>query len=193
MATQLSITNSALIKLGAELITQAQLDAGSNKRAVLAAQQYTIIKEKLLFDHPWNFAIVRVQLTANGVTPAFEFDNEYDLPDDYLRAFYFEDKHLVWKREGEVIVSNGDSGAAEATINMKYIANIDEDLFTVSFSEVLATKLALDLCYAITQSNGREQELKDSYAVQLRDARSFDAQEGTPDQLTNEVFIESRI
>lgn len=59
-ATNEDIANSALSKLGGELITSL---SDTSRRAVLANRQFAKIRAKLLRSHPWNFAIKRQFLT----------------------------------------------------------------------------------------------------------------------------------
>lgn len=66
MATDLSICNSALIKLGANIITS--LDQNS-KEAILCKAQYPIVLARALQAHPWNFAIKRVTLQKMVTNP----------------------------------------------------------------------------------------------------------------------------
>lgn len=59
MATDLEIINSALIKLGAGLITSDQKTNGSTKEARLGVERLPHVRKSILRSHPWNFAIKR--------------------------------------------------------------------------------------------------------------------------------------
>jgi hypothetical protein len=184
MATILDICNSALVKLGAEAITAL---TDNNKRAKLCALQYPKIKRKLLNENPWNFAIKREELVANGDTPIYGFANTFDLPDDYIRGLDFETEGLEWQREGSTIVANSD------TLKIRYIADVDEDLFSPTFEEALALNLAYELTYSMVQSaDFRDRLLGDSERL-LAKARSYDAQEGTATPLMSDLFLEVRL
>lgn len=184
MATELSICNSALIKLGAEPIT-ALTDL--NKRAKLCASQYPILKEKLLNEHPWNFAIAREVLVANSTTPAFGYSNSFDLPTDYIRALDADNGDTDYQREGEQLLANSDS------IELRFILSVDEDEFTNSFAEALAFELAHDLSYSLVQSQDMRERLEAAAERSLAKARSFDAQEGTPREFTDQSFLNVRL
>lgn len=190
MATQLSICNSALMRLGAEPIT-ALID--NNKRAKLCNAHYTDIKQKLLYEHPWKFAIKRVSLTAEVTVPVFGFDNEFALPADYLRAIFEVNGDHVdqtpheWQREGNLILANDD------TIFLRYIADVAESLFSPSFAEALAFQIAYELSYSLVQSTTYREQLLGETRLALQAARSHSAQEGTPQRITDDEFINIRM
>jgi len=69
--TEVTISNSALIKLGAETITTFEDD---NKRARLCKNQYPLMRDKLLRSHPWNFNTKRVELGLLAAAPEFGYD-----------------------------------------------------------------------------------------------------------------------
>jgi len=183
MSTQLDICNSALIKLGAELITTID---DNNKRAKLCKSQYQKIKRKMLNETPWNFAIKREELEENGDTPLFGFGYSFDLPSDFIRGLDFETIKREWQREGKTILAD------DSTVKIRYIADVAEDLFSPTFEEVLALNLAYELSYAMVQSTAfREALLVDSERL-LAKARSYDAQEGTPTPFMEDTYLNVR-
>ena len=184
MATDLSVCNSALIKLGAEPIT-ALTDL--NKRAKLCAQQYPILKQKLLNEHPWNFAIAREVLNANTNVPAFGYSSSFDLPTDYLRALEADDGDTDYQREGDQLLANSSS------IELRFILEVDASEFTNSFAEALAFELAHDLSYSLIQSQDTRERLEAAAERSVAKARSFDAQEGTPREFTDGSFLNVRL
>jgi len=184
-ASDVEIANSALAKVGAEPITSL---ADNSRRARLINGQYEKIRDKLLRSHPWNFAMKRVTLTPNGNTPTFEYEQEFDLPADYLRGVREEDKTIDWKIEGGKLLAN------EQTFNLLYISKVtDPTMFDASFDELLSLKLAYEISYPLVQSNTLKRELGEEYKRELRDTRSFDAQEGKPERLEAELFLNSRL
>lgn len=140
----------------------------------------------MLYNDPWNFAIQREALTATGVVPVYGFDNTFDLPTDYLRIIELEISSKDWQMEGSAILANDD------TIRVRYIAEVDEDIFSPSFEEALALDIAYDLSYALVQDKAYRSQLQQEKEFALAQARSFNAQEGTPPQLTDDSFLVSR-
>jgi hypothetical protein len=184
--TEVSIANSALIKIGADRITALSDD---NKRAILCNEQFAKLRDEVLQAHLWNFAMARIEIAADATAPAFEYEKRFLLPSDVLRVFFvypMEDE-IEWKREGQYILSN------EASMQIVYIKKIeDTSLFSPIFAECLALRLAQELAYPIVQSTQISGLMEQKYQDFLRKARSYDAQEGTPYSLTNDIFLRAR-
>ena len=179
-----SICNSALIKLGAERISSINEDV---KAAILCKEQYYKSRDNLLRNHNWNFATIRVSLGRDSEAPAFGFSYRYQIPTDCVKvvSVYPDSNHQI---EGRYILSN------ESSLSAKYISNgIDVAYYDMNFVEALALRLAIDLCWSITQSNEREQNLKDTLKTVLPDSRSTDAQEGEPPSYVHDTWLDSRL
>jgi hypothetical protein len=180
------ICNSALIKIGAELITDL---TNNTKRAILCNEQYKKIRKKLLSSHPWNFSTKRAKLTQLSSTPDYEFDYEYAIPSDCLRIFRVKDDGSFMYR-----IEAGKLLTSQTEVYIEY-AKDEEDvsLFTEYFTEYLAYSLAYDLCYAIVQSNAYRQSLKEDVLEAKREAKNSDGQEGTPRPFDISTWTDARI
>lgn len=163
------ICNSALIKVGAGRIISLDDDS---KEAMVCKEQYEKCVADLLRSHPWNFSIKRTSLAALVEAPAFGFAYKFQIPSDCLRVLEVGTNQAPWEKEGSTIVT--DSG----TCDVKYIARVEESLFDANFVEVAALKLASDICYSLVQSVQLREQLRAEYNLKLREARSYDAQEG---------------
>lgn len=183
MVSKVDICNSALRKLGVERINSLTED---NSRAKACNDRYEIIKKEVLRSHPWKCAIKRIALAKTVTSPLFDWENQYQLPSDCLRVVRVNDELTEWVQEGNFILTN------ETTCQIKYISNIDESLLDSSLCEVIAFRLALDLCYSITQSAPREQTLQAQYSVFLADARSFSAQSANQQEYYATSYIDVR-
>jgi hypothetical protein len=182
--SELGIVNSALIKLGVETISALP---GTSRQGIMAEEQFDKIRDELLFDHPWNFAIKRASLVATVTVPAFEFAYEYTLPTDILRMIATEYGDDFYQIENNKLYSN------YSTVKIRYISKItDPTSFTPSFAELLSSKLAADLCWPLTQSGTLKAALMEEYKTKLKDSRSFDGQENPSYPLTDDIFINSR-
>ena len=183
--TDVSICNSALAKLGAERIISL---SDTSARAVLMKEQFEKIRDELLYSHPWNFATARAEIAPLVADPLYDFDYQFQLPSDCLRVIGTDIPNAgAWKVEGRILVCNQNA------VNIKYIKQVtDASQFTPGFAEVLAAKLAADVCYAITQSATLQDRMDMKYRDQLRQARSFDAQESTGDRVYADTWFNSR-
>lgn len=196
-SSEVEICNSALNKLGADTIISFQ-DATKNAR--LCRSQYPLIRDEVLRSHPWNFAISRVELSQNASrTPEFEYNYEYIIPPDVLRILYtnlnlppagtYERK---WKVEtnvdgAKVLVTD------EETVKITYIKKVtDVGLFDANFVDVLSWRLAADLAYPIVQSSSLVAQMFSIYEQRLSQARSFDAMEGSLDQVDADAWVVTR-
>ena len=174
MASRVSIANIAMTILGADRITSFE-DNAENPRRLTAI--YDECVEDVLRSHPWNFAIVRAQLARLSSTPAFGFDYEFQLPGDCLRVIEVNDGTMIikdsdFKIEGRKLLSDKDS------LYVKYIGNVtDPNQYTSQFIYVLASRLAAELAYAITNNKATAEFVANLYAARLQTAKENDAQE----------------
>lgn len=184
--TEVTICNSALIKLGAERINSL---SETNKRAKLCNEQYSKLRDEVLRSHPWNFAIKRVALSLTGNTPLFDYKYEFTIPTDVLRILSVHNKAIKWRVEaGRKLLSD------YSEVKIEYIAQITAAAeFDSYFSEALALRLASDLAYPLVQSMNLQNSLLQRYEYHMKHARSLDAQEGTPIDLTDDSWVEIRL
>jgi len=181
----IAICNSGLIKIGARRISS--FDEGS-KEAKLCKEQYDKLRDAALEAHPWKFAIKRAELSKLVTTPAFEWDNEFQLPVDCLRVIYMEDRREKFTIEGDKLLTN----AAEAKV--KYISKVtNPDLFGKMFKEYLAHLIASEFSYPLVQSVSLGERIFAKTNIFTRDTRSSDSQQGTPDNFTDDVWLDSRL
>lgn len=185
MSSDIEICNSALVRLGAHTIESFSDDTVESN---VCDQIYERVRNAILVAHPWNFAVKRVTLSKLSSDPAWGYDNEFNLPSDCLRVLGTRYDSTIYKIEGRKIVSNVE------TIDLLYI--FKETLtgnYSPNFREVLEKKLALELGYHLVQNSQQQQLLRDEYLLALADARSFDSQEGFPDSVVTDTFLDSRI
>lgn len=118
-----------------------------------------------------------------------EEEHCFTLPSDYLRGLREKEKTFIsWKVEGSRVVADQDE------FNLMYIADIsDTTLFTPDFDELLSLALAKEISYSLVQSNSLLDRLEREYQIALRDVRSFDAQEGTPEELEGNTWLTERL
>lgn len=177
MTSVVGICNRALQKLGASAISA--LDENS-KNARECSSAYESLRDAELRSHPWGFAIKRVQLPASSTAPAFGRARMFTLPADNLRllAQYPElnDNHNDWQvesdNEGSPAILTNDA----APLNVRYVARMeDPTVFDAMFVEALASRIAYELCEAITQSNTKKQAAAQDYTRAISEARRINA------------------
>ena len=194
MATNsVDICNTALILNGAQTINSLSDDS---KGAKLCNKEYDKVRQAVLTEHPWNFAMSRKELAQTVNVPVFKFNLEYLISSDVLRVLStslepyntpsttgrnstYVSSSDEWKVEtntdgNKVIVTNA------TTMKILYIKDITNvGQFNPSFEEALAYRLAARISYALVQSSQKAQELFKLAEFYIARARSFDAQEGS--------------
>jgi hypothetical protein len=188
-SSEVDICNDALITCGSERITSFN---GTGKTQRLCNEQYARARDQLLVAHPWNFAIKRVFLSERSDLPTGWENNEdwttsYNLPSDCLRVWKVNNNEEAWAVEGGYLLMN--NGPA----SIQYISQItDTSKFSKSFERVLALDIALKIGYALTQSAAFMQSIQTLRDQAIREARSFDAQEMSAQEVDANDFLNSR-
>lgn len=193
--TKLSICNMALSRVGHDRLSQAQLTADTIRAAQLVNSHYDNCRDATLRAHPWNFAVKRAALVDTGTAPEFEFAYSFSLPDDFLKIIRTDSEseginaEYRLENQDDVRVLVTDEGSCE----IEYIAQItDTTLFDPQFVDVLAQRLAAEICIGLTDNANMTEGLWNAHATKLREARGVDAQEGTPRGLDADGWVNSR-
>lgn len=178
------ICNSALILVGAERISSL---TDANRAARICNEVFETLRDHLLAEHPWNFAIKRAALAQIETNPVFGYSYAFALPQDVLRVVDTNLGDSDWAREGNTIVAN------YADVKIKYIAKVtDISKWSEGFKESLAHKIAVYLAYSLVQSTSLSNALKQDYLVILRNAKGQDAQEHGLMMVEADEWINSR-
>lgn len=172
MATKIEICNRALQKLGARTINALTEDS-KNARSVNLAFESCKLAE--LADHDWNCAIKRAQLAEDTDAPLFGKEAAFTLPSDFVRLLDPDEldntNQLDWQIENGKIYTD-DS----APLEIRYIKNITNTSdFDPLLAEVLACRIALEICEDITQSNQKLQNISSLYQEALKKAKKSNA------------------
>lgn len=185
MATDVSICSNALVMLGAAPI--ASFTEGTTS-AKVASNLYADQKRSFLRAHPWNAAITRVQLAPLGDAPAFGWRSAFLLPNDCVRVLYvgFGDIDIEHKVEGRKVLADTTG------IDLSYITNLAVDLWDAHMVEAMTLKMAGAMCYAITKSASLTDAWMAAAERKIREAKTVDGQEGTPDGIDDSPLMSSR-
>lgn len=184
--TDVSICNSALIKLGCNVISSLSDDT---KEAVLCNARLAHIRNKVLEDHNWGFATKFVELASvdAGDLDLNGWGYAFLLPADLLRMQRGED----WDDSFET--SDGYLLADSDPFKIKYTAKItNPGSFTYSFAEALSWRLAADLAYALTRSREVGETMMKGYEMDLKAARYNDAHKKSPEGPYANTWLDAR-
>lgn len=185
MATDVSICSNALLMLGASPI--ASFTEGT-KAAQVASNLYPDQKRDFLRAHPWNAAITRVQLAPLTTGPTFGWKAAFKLPTDCVRVLSVESSgyDIEHKIEGRNILAD------VTTVDVRYITNLAEDRWDASMVSAMTLKMAGAMSYAITKSASLADAWMAAADRKMREAKTLDGQEGTPDAIEDDPFMRAR-
>jgi hypothetical protein len=200
MTSAVDIANYALNSLGASNITSL---SENSKPARIVNQRYESVRDSVFRGHPWNCLIRRAELARETNTPLFGYAYQYALPSDpyCLRVLQFSNGSMTYPYDN--IRSNNNTPAFiiegrklltdDGTAKIKYVARVtDPQQYDAGLIEVLASRLAYEIAYAITGSTTVRQIAAADYERKLKDATFQDATEGAPERIEASDFIEAR-
>jgi hypothetical protein len=184
--SEVAICNLALAELGrgAEITS---LDENSQP-ARACRRRYPHARDAILRSYDWNFAARRASLPASAARPAFGYDNAFDLPPDCLLVRAIHDACTPWEVEGTRLLAS-----TPPPLRITYTARVtNPGVFDSLFVDVLATRLAADLCVQLTENTPRAQALLQLVQLKLDEARHADAREGNSDRRQRSSWLDAR-
>lgn len=195
MATsETEVVNRALDHLKAAPIVDLGEDT---EQARLMGRAFPITRDAVLRHYPWNCARRRVKLAADAAVPAFDFGQQFPLPEGpdplrclrVLRVGEWPD-HTRWRVEGRMLLC--DEGPP---LQVEYIAQLlDVSQWDPLLVDAVALKLASAVAWPITGSESRGQALDAAYLRAILLARRADAKEQSQDEeVITDRYVTARL
>jgi len=203
--SETQIANLALTRLGHYELSSLATDQTKEGRVMRA--HYEPTRDLLLRAHPWNWAIARATLAASSTAPNHEYTYAYPLPDDFLKMVntyneigvvtYFDAQvgQYIAPDQYRIEIVGGQRCIVtdESTCSIEYVSKVtDVAQFDPLFVDLLAQRLACEVCYPITQNSALNERLWQIFEMKWRDATSSDAQEGTARDMIADAWIAAR-
>ena len=196
---EITIYNLALTRLGHNEFVETASD--TTTAAKVCRLHYEPTRRAVLEAHPWNFAVKRAELAALTDAPNHEFDYAFALPADFLRIVRTSleaDGYTDAEYRIETMVSGGDTIRVlvtnDETLSIEYLADVtDPNLVSATFADLMAARLAAEISMSITDTMSASQALWQIYESKLREARTTDAQQGTPREHFADQWITARL
>jgi hypothetical protein len=190
MATSVvSIWNLALQKVGQSRVNTINED---NNNARHCAACYDKLRRSELRKVAWNFSITRAILAPSTTIPEFTYSLGFPLPVDCLRVLLPPRLGLDWKIEslgGQTCILSNDGN----TLYIRYIQDVtDPTRFDANFEDMLACKMAWNMCEVLTQSNTKKNDLQLEYKDARNEARRLNAFEKIPDAEPEAPWVAAR-
>lgn len=154
--SRLDIANKALGILGANQIKTWE-DNTLEGEAV--RKMYQPALDSILAETDWTFAIKRSLLELNeDKKPAWGEGNYFELPADMIKIVDVMNRAVPWRREGNFIYTRASE------FGLVYVARcIDATFYPSYFIDALSAKLAVDMCYLLTNSTEKTNYLIELY------------------------------
>lgn len=187
--TLVDIFNQAIVLCGSEAVLATVDDA--NKEARLCRLHYDTARRSCLQRHVWKFSTTRINLEQDTTeVPAFGFTARHLVPDNYIRIVKFnENFEEKWTREGRYFLSYNAS-----TIRIRYVFDeIVIEKWDPLFTDAVIADLARRICYALTQSNDRLEEINAAARIAIKHAKRADAIEQSQPEMEADEFVMGRI
>jgi len=170
-SSKTEICNLALQRLGIESISDITEDSVAG-RACLRCYDSVVNQE--LEDHNWAFSVKRRRLAESTETPVHGRANLFDLPEDCLHLIGpYPEYNLAstdWLVEGRQIATD-DS----APLDVRYVAIVDESVFSPLFAKVVYLEMAAQMCQELTQSSTMKAEIMNEKELTIRRAKKRNA------------------
>lgn len=185
MASVVEIVNKALDKIGYGSITSLTQD---NKAASLSNRTWPLVRDQVLRDHPWNFAIKRTTTAPDASAPSWGYTYQHTLPTDCLRVIELLDLDTDdYTIEGRKVLCDTD------TLYVRYVYQVtDSTLYDALFVDAVSSMMAYEMCETLTQSNQKKQALYQMYQDALMRAKLVDAVENPPTLFREDSWVTAR-
>ena len=184
MTTQVSIANRALTLIGANRILNLT-DQTPEAQSVNNLWDDTL--RSVLFEAPWGFALKRANPNRLAIEQAWGDWYSFELPNDLVRVVDVSPRSTRWRIEGNKLLCK------EESVGILYVCmERTVSKYTPAFVDALTYKLAADICYELTNSEGKTSALLQLYKGEfLPMAKSKNAQDKTPEQVEDNFWIDS--
>lgn len=191
MVSEVSIVNQALLWLGSKAITSLSDDS---KEARWMKNNYPFIRDAVLEERRWTFAVERATSTVNDLDPWGQM-YVHPLPAEWISVFrvfrHVRAEAATWDRgwqvEGRNILSKWQ------TIYMRGIRRVtDTGIFSPLFVQALAARLAADAAIPLTENRQLQSDMWNLYSAKLAEAAAQDGSQGSNEYTEAETFINAR-
>jgi hypothetical protein len=183
----IDLCSQALVRLGAEPISSFE---EGTAEADVADALYPGVRDATLSAHPWSFATGQAQLARLAAVPIADFAHAYQLPNDLLRVISAGEggrgRGIVYRiHEGRLHTD------AEA-VTLTYVFRADESAWPPFFGFVVVQKLIEAFAVPLTDSTTAAEAAARAAEVALRQAKSLDSQQATPQAVSDFTLIDCR-
>jgi len=203
-----AICNQALGWLGGSLIISLE---DPSKEAKLCKANFDLLRDAVLEEREWTFAVKRMEPSALLAPPFYGFDKAFQIPAEVIRILQVSragevidgaiiegsflsatrggtgngrETRIEWSREGDqILANNSDRIFIRALIQIT-----DTTKFSPAFDQALAARIAMDLAIPITGSRGLQKDMAGLYVDKIRMAAATDGMQGRSQNYRADAF-----
>ena len=191
MASKVDIANEALLMLGANSITSFT-DNDSN--AVLVNRFFDGERDAVLRSHRWNCAIATANLASLATAPIIDWAFKFTLPTDPYCLRVLDVRTVSGDIKLDHAIQGRELLTEESTVDITYIQRLeDATLFDALLHQAIVFRIAWKLAYPITRSHTVMSQMGAMFESIVREARTIDSQEGTPETIVTDALTDLRL
>jgi|TARA_R110000744_G_scaffold97114_4_gene187694 hypothetical protein len=191
MGSQVDLANESLLLLGANTITSF---ADDDSNAVLVNRFYGSERDALLRSHRWNFAISTANLASLADTPIIDWQFKFTLPTDPYCLRILDVRTVTGDIYLDFAIQGRELYTEESTVDITYVQRVEDPTqFDALFYQALVFRLAWKMAYPVTRSSATMSLMGQMYDAVVRDARTVDSQEGTPEIIATDTLTDVRL
>ena len=177
--------------LGANTITSF---ADDDSNAVLVTRFYGSERDALLRSHRWNFAISTANLASLADTPIIDWQFKFTLPTDPYCLRILDVRTVTGDIYLDFAIQGRELYTEESTVDITYVQRVEDPTqFDALFYQALVFRLAWKMAYPVTRSSATMSLMGQMYDAVVRDARTVDSQEGTPEIIATDTLTDVRL
>ena len=178
--SKIDIINNGLVMLRQSPLASLDQD---DDIATAAKVVYEQCRQSLLAKHSWNFALKQEKLTQLAAKPAFRWEYQYQLPNDFITVVRVND-NIDYRLQGGAILTDEDQ------CYMTYVYNHTiADHFAPHFASTLSAYIASSLAYAITGTSSVKEMAYMEYKQKLEEAMNIDDRQDYQERMGQQSSI----
>ena len=191
MASKVDLANAALLLLGANTITSFT-DNDSN--AVLVNRFFPSERDAVLRSHRWNCAITTANIASLATTPIIDWEYKFTLPTDPYCLRVLDVRTVTGDIKLDHEIQGRELFTEESTVDITYIKRLDDTTqFDALLYQALVFRMAWKLAFPIMRSHTVMGQMGTMYEAVVREARTIDSQEGTPETIDTGTLSDLRL
>lgn len=165
--SETQICNMSLSDIGSKRINDFDSVTEDSPQMIMCRLHYEPTRDALIRSHWWRFARARTTLSKDTTDPDFEWDNQFILPNDYLRFRSIEEEAGYTSRSRRHAIEGDRFLTNFSTVNMRYIRRVtDVTKFDPLFVQMLVLQLDLKLITGLAKTDTK---LKESIKADIKD------------------------